>query len=42
MEVAQSKTYVSLVRYIPQLLTLFIGYNFGGFQLYNIRKCDLV
>ena len=42
MEVENSKAYVTAIHYVPQLLTLFIGYNFGGFQLYNLRISDIV
>ena len=42
MEVENSRAFVTTVHYIPQLLTLFVGYNFGGFQLYHMRTLDIV
>ncbi|XP_075678669.1 AT hook containing transcription factor 1 homolog [Dermatophagoides pteronyssinus] len=37
----QSQVYVSALHYIPQLSLICVGYNFGGFHLYNLQTFKL-
>ncbi|OTF82514.1 ELYS-like protein, partial [Euroglyphus maynei] len=37
----QSQVYVSAIHYIPQLSVICVGYNFGGFHLYDMQKFKL-
>jgi hypothetical protein len=36
-----SEVYVSAIHYIPQTAMICIGFNFGGFQLYNLKSFKL-
>ncbi|KAH9529580.1 Protein ELYS [Dermatophagoides farinae] len=33
----QNQVYISALHYIPQLSLICVGYNFGGFHLYNLQ-----
>lgn len=38
---SSQQVYVSAIHYIPQLALIAVGYNFGGFHLYNINTLQL-
>lgn len=41
LHVNKSEVIVSALQYSPQLQSLFVGYNFGAFQIWNMHNLKL-
>ncbi|GAB6023281.1 Protein ELYS [Chamberlinius hualienensis] len=42
LEFSSVDVYVSSLLFVPQMGCLFVGFNFGGFQIYDLSKLQLV
>lgn len=41
LQLAKDQVYVSSLFYVPKLMSLFVGYNFGAWQIYNLLTMEL-